>query len=157
MAMRRQGFMQVARQIVRESPGLSAPEVAKKALAREPSLSQARDPIGSLSATLFKQVKMGMERGIFAQGTRPIRYYRKDPDSSLPPSGNEVGPTLRAEQHSPVMMTFSAGDSQFRGPATKENIRLIKAWLEELEKRAIEPSSDKSSGGFRNALRVADS
>jgi len=33
-----------------------------------------------------------------------------------------------------LVITFIYGDTQFRGPPTKENIRLIRQWLDDIEK-----------------------
>ncbi len=124
-------FMEKARQIVKDNPGLTMREVAERFHRDYPDFSRAKNPVQSLATTLAKQVREGLEPRIEAQG-RPLRFYYK---GDAKPVGVEKDETHSVVgQPSPVsVITFTAGDTQFRGPATKENIRRIKHWLEEME------------------------
>jgi len=124
MTQRKRGFMRIAKQIIYEQPGLTRDEVAERALQRDPSLSNARNPVHSLGATLAKQVRMGMEADIEARDERPTRYYPKATPNT--PNGNKSA-------GSPMTIIFQVGNSYFRGPATKENLQRIKQWLNEIE------------------------
>lgn len=126
MTQPKRGFMKIARRIIHEQPGLTRDEVAERTLQRDPSLSNARNPVHSLGATLAKQVQTGMEADIEARDERPTRYY---------PKGTSITPNSNKSAGSPVMITFRAGDSQFQGPATRENLQRVKQWLNEMENK----------------------
>ena len=124
-------FMEKARQIVKDNPGLTMREVAERFHRDYPDFSRAKNPVQSLATTLAKQVREGHEPSIEARG-RPLRFYYKD-DATPVGAGKDATHSV-VGQPSPVsVITFTAGDTQFRGPATKENIRRIKQWLEEME------------------------
>ena len=133
--MRTKGFfMEKARQIVKDNPGLTMREVAERFHRDYPDFSRAKNPVQSLATTLAKQVREGHEPSIEARG-RPLRFYYKD--DAKPRGGAEeiIHPVVGQPSPIPVI-TFTAGDAQFKGPATKENLRRIKQWLEEMETEA---------------------
>lgn len=124
-------FMEKARQIVKDNPGLTMREVAERFHRDYPDCSRAKNPVQSLGTTLAKQVRDGLEACIEARG-KPLRFYYKDGAKPLRVEKDETHSVVG--QPGPVsVITFTSGDTQFRGPATKENIRRIKNWLEEME------------------------
>ena len=124
-------FMEKARQIVKDNPGLTMREVAERFHRDCPDFSRAKNPVQSLETTLAKQVREGHEPSIEARG-RPLRFYHKDDTKSAEARKDATHSVVG--QPSPVsVINFTAGDTQFRGPATKENIRRIRQWLEEME------------------------
>ncbi len=56
----KRGFMELAVKIVVEHRGLTALEIARKALALNQNLSDAQNPEQSLASTLSDQVKTGI-------------------------------------------------------------------------------------------------
>lgn len=124
-------FMEKARQIVKDRPGSTMREVAERFHRDYPDCSKAKNPLQSLATTLAKQVREDLEPRIEARG-RPLRFYYKD--DATPAEGGKEAMHSVVGQSSPVsVITMTAGDTQFKGPATKENLRRIKQWLEEME------------------------
>lgn len=124
-------FMEKARQIVKDSPGLTMREVAERVHRDYPDLSRAKNPVQSLGTTLAKQVREGLEPRIEARG-RPLRFYDKD-DAKPTGERKEAIHSVVGRPSLVSVITVTAGDTQFKGPATKENLRRIKQWLEEME------------------------
>lgn len=132
------GFMRVANQIISEHPeGLTMGEVAEEALHRDPSLSNARDPVFSLGTTLAKQVRMGWEPAIETRDTRrPIRYFpkrRSDRENgSVPPPQRSATSDDRAPGKG--LLTLVAGDAQLRASLEPRNIDLAISILQQVRK-----------------------
>ena len=98
----RKGFSHgVAPKLIRQTPGMTAREVAEQALDRDLCDSDAQDPISSLANTLAKEVREGRHPEVRAEQVGGIlRYYptsvvlstESDNASSLPPSLGETVP-----------------------------------------------------------------
>ena len=85
----KRGFMDWAVVIIENTPGLTAREIAREALACDSDLSDAKNPIESLTNTLNKQVQTGREKRIRRE--RIGGLYRYFPEKALSPtSKNEV-------------------------------------------------------------------
>ena len=87
------GFMELARQIINKTPGLTAQEVYRRAdeIARQEGrkLSAAKSPQGSLVATLHKHhAQYGLRR---EKDGRGYRYYPANLSFETPPSAT-IGP-----------------------------------------------------------------
>jgi len=72
----KRGFMDLAVEIVKEYPGLTALEVAREALDHASDLSDAQNPEQSLASTLNKQVQTGREKRIRRERIKgKYRYF----------------------------------------------------------------------------------
>ena len=80
----KRGFMDLAVEIVKEYPGLTAIEIAREALDFNSDLSDAQDKEHSLASTLNKQVQTGLETRIRRE--RVGGMYRYFPVSMSPTS-----------------------------------------------------------------------
>ncbi|MBI2328099.1 MAG: hypothetical protein HYU85_00320 [Chloroflexi bacterium] len=63
----KRGFMELAVEIVKKYPGLTAQEVAEEALGSSSDLSDSKNPLQSLETTLDKQVREGREPRIIRE------------------------------------------------------------------------------------------
>ena len=72
----KQGFTyQVAPKLIREAPGMTAPEVAVLALNRGLCQSDASDPVFSLASSLAKMVRDGLHTEVRREFINKWRYY----------------------------------------------------------------------------------
>ena len=80
----KRGFMDLAIEIVKEYPGLTAVKIAREALDCSGDLSDAQNPEQSLASTLNKQVQTGQEKRIRRERVGGV--YRYFPASMSPTS-----------------------------------------------------------------------
>ena len=86
----------VAPTLIAENPGMTASEVAERALSRGLAESDSSDPVRSLAATLAKEVREGRHKEVRAdRASGVLRYY---PISSGQPTGLDRG--------SPMVRTY---------------------------------------------------
>jgi hypothetical protein len=71
----KRGFMDLAVEILKEYPGLTAVEVAREALDFSSDLSDSKDPVQSLASTLNKQVQTGLEKRIRREHIKGVYRY----------------------------------------------------------------------------------
>ncbi len=85
----KRGFMDLAVEIVKEYPGLTALEVAREALDYSNELSDAQNPEQSLATTLNKQVQTGQEKRIRRERVGGLYRYFPASMPSISSDSNE--------------------------------------------------------------------
>ncbi len=80
----KRGFMDLAVEIVKEYPGLTALSIVREALDCSSNLSDAQDPEQSLASTLNKGVQTGQEQRVWRKKISGV--YRYFPASMAPTS-----------------------------------------------------------------------
>jgi len=86
----KRGFMDLALEIIKEYPGLTALEVAREALDSSSDLSDAQNPEQSLATTLNKQVQTGKEKRIRRERVGGIYRYFPVSESSASESNEDI-------------------------------------------------------------------
>ncbi len=80
----KRGFMDLAVEIIKEYPGLTALEIAREALEHDSDLSDSKNPEQSLATTLNKQVQTGSEKRIRRERIKGVyRYFPVSTPSTL--------------------------------------------------------------------------
>jgi len=82
--------MKLAVEILKDHPGLTAVEVARKALDLDSNLSDAQNPEQSLATTLNKQVQTGQEKRIRRERIKGVYRYFLTPAPSTSDSTEEI-------------------------------------------------------------------
>lgn len=86
----KRGFMDLAVEIIKEYPGLTALEVAREALDSGIVSSDAEKPEQSFATTLNKQVQTGLEKRIRRERIKGVYRYFLASSPSTSDSGEEI-------------------------------------------------------------------
>lgn len=135
----KRGFMDLAvNRIIPTFPGLTAREIARKALARDSDLSDAEDTEASLANTLSKQVQTGREKRIRRERIGGVYYYFPISGSSASDSGEDivVQLSLSTQELKDVDNLVAVGKFDNRSSTirwlVKEGIKANRAYLDKV-------------------------
>ena len=117
----KRGFMDLAVEIVKEYPGLTALEVAREALDSSSDLSDAQNPEQSLATTLNKQVQTGQEKRIRRERVGGLYRYFPALMPSISDSNEEIVAqiSLSAEELKDIDNLVAVGKFSNRSEAIK--------------------------------------
>ena len=134
----KRGFMDLAVEIIKEYPGLTAQEVAREALDFNSNLSDAQNPEQSLASTLNKQVQTGLEKRLRRERIKNVyRYFHVSAPSSLD-SSEEINAQflLPTNELKDIENLIAVGKFDNRNTAIKwlvlEGIKVNRAYLDKV-------------------------
>ena len=134
----KRGFMDLAVEIVKEYPGLTALSIAREALDCSSNLSDAQDPEQSLASTLNKGVQTGQEKRIRRERIDGLYRYFPVSGSSASDSTEDVVVqlSLSTQELKDIDNLVAVGKFNNRSSAIKwlivEGIATNRAYLDEV-------------------------
>ena len=134
----KRGFMDLAVVIIKETPGLTAQEVAREALDFNSNLSDAQNPEQSLASTLNKQVQTGLEKRIRREHIKGVYRYFLASAPSTSDSNEEivVQLSLPAQALEDIDNLVAVGKFDNRSSAirwlTLEGVKANRAYLDKV-------------------------